>query len=56
MSDPADELKTCANDVRLNYSNEVVALKNAFDSGLVAIKKKILKERSKLYDLNGKFF
>jgi hypothetical protein len=53
MSEPADELKICANDIRLNYSSEIAALKESFVVGLTAIKKKILKERQKLYELNG---
>jgi hypothetical protein len=53
MSEPADELKICANDIRLNFSSEIAALKESFVVGLTAIKKKIFKERQKLYELNG---
>jgi hypothetical protein len=53
MSEPADELKICANDIRLNSSSEIAALKESFVVGLTAIKKKIFKEQQKLYELNG---
>jgi hypothetical protein len=56
LAEPTDELRICANDIRLNSSTEIAALKESFVVGLTAIKKKIFKERQKLYELKGEFY